>query len=374
MPHPTLPYNRAMRWLPLMLALVCTPARAAEPVEVDKAQTDALVAAVRGQALSRSEHDLLVDLGTQSDDATPLDRLWVGWALVFAERPDLGLPRVRKALAEAELGASDALRTLLFAETAGQDGLVRATLELLRRQSPEGARRLRNSIRSPEPFERAQKKARGALKGLESGVIDTPFDGGEHARRTWFVRPTSPTLDAVIWLPDGGTAEGLPAVCQDASRLREAAVLARAGHPVYLPGLRGCDTSDGTYRGAEDAGRDVAALVPRIQEREGDRPVALFGLEEGGLLGLRIADAAGVDRVAAWQPTDPGEADHLPPDVIAAHDPTLPKAPTVVVLPYPALAELLGRSSAELVPLKARDRGETALEVLAASAASPQAR
>ncbi len=371
------PYNPVMRWLPFLLLSLLLPAaaQAGDPLEVTNAETQALVDAIRDRPLSPEQHGLLVGLGAQAQDATGQDRLYVGWALVFADRPDLGIPLVRRGLAEVRLGAADALRTLLFAEAAGQDGLVRATLDLLRGTSPEGARRLERSIRQAPSFATAQQRARAALKGLESGTLEVPFEAGDARRVTWWVRPAAPTGPTVVWLPDGGRAEGLPPRCQDEQRLKEAAQLARAGHAVYLPGLRGCDGSDGTYRGSADAAKDLAALVPRVREAEGGRPVVLLGLEEGALLALRVADRAGVDRVVAWQPVDPGEADHLPLAVIEARDlAALPSVPVRVDRPYPALAALLGVEAPEWVALPRRLRGRRATELMVDSAAPAEAR
>ncbi len=360
----------------LALLLAVPVAQAGEPLEVSDEEAQALIDAIRGRGLSREQHDLLAGLAAPAGDATGEDRLYVGWALVFADRPDLGLPLVRRGLAELELGASDALRTLLFAETAGQDGLVRATLELLRRQGPEGALRLERSTRSPMPFATAQRRARGALKGLEVGELEVPFPAGGARRVVWSVRPPAPTGPSVIWLPDGGTAEGLPRTCQDDQRLREAAALARDGHAVYLPGLRGCDGSDGSYFGAEDAAKDLTALVGIVRRSEPGRELVLLGLEGGALLALRVADAVPVDRVVAWQPDDPGDPEHLPPDVVAARDVlTAPSKPVYVARPYPALAAVLGvEAPPDWLPLPRRQRAARAREVMAASAAPSPAR
>lgn len=381
MPQPMLrakePYNRAMPWLALLLLLVTTPtlAHGADAVEVDETQTRALVDSIRGRPLTVEQHDLLVSLGRDAVDALPEERLYIGWALVFAQRPDLGLPLVRAGLAELELGAANGLRTLLFAEAAGQDGVVRATLALLKRISPEGAARLAKSVRQPIGFARAQARAGRALKGLSSGELDLPFEAGDARRVVWWVSPPSPTGPAVLWLPDGGTAEGLPRACQDVTRLKEAAVLARAGHPVYLPGLRGCDGSDGTYRGSADAAKDLNALVAALRTREPGRELVLLGLESGGLLAVRVANDVEVDRVVAWQPSDPGEAQHLPLAVVEARDvATLPARPLFVALPYPALAQLMGRPVAPLETLPARERAARAAEVLAASASAHEDR
>ena len=366
-----------MPWLALLLLIATTPAlaHASEAVQVDEAQSQALVDSIRGRPLSVEQHDLLVALAHQAEDATPEDRLYIGWALVFAERPDLGLPLVRGGLSQVKLGAADGLRTLLFAEATGQDGLVRATLALLKRISPEGAERLSKSVRQPVSFAIAQARATAALKGLDSGRFEVPFEAGAARRVVWWVRPPSPTAAAVIWLPDGGTAEGLPASCQDVRRLKEAAALARAGHPVYLPGLRGCDHSDGAYLGAADAAKDLDALLPHLRAAEPAREVVLLGLESGGLLAVRVADSVAVDRVAAWQPNDPGDAQHLPLPVVEARDlVALPARPLYVALPYPALARLMDRPVAPLEVLPRAQRSARALEVLAASAASSEAR
>jgi hypothetical protein len=365
-------YNRTMRWLSLFVLLLSAPAVAADGVEVDDAQTQALVDSIRGRPLSLQQHDLLVELGEQADGATPGDRLYVGWALVFADRPDLGMPLVRRGLSEVRLDASSALRTLIFAETAGQDGLVRATLAVLKLQSPEGAQRLRNSVRKPDSFAVAQRKARGPLKGLESGEVEVPFEAGDARRLVWFVRPTEPTAATVIWLPDGGLAEGLPPTCQDAAALKEAAALARAGHSVYLPGLRGCDGSDGAYSGSADAIRDLNAMLPLVRAAEPGRDVILLGLQEGALLAVRVADSVDVDAVAAWQPSDPGDVFHLPDAVIAARDvSSRPSRRMHVALPHPALAQILGQTAVELVPLPRARRVDRALETLQAVTSAP---
>lgn len=310
-----------MRLLLALLLLLTAPASAQDPVEVDEDEGRALVRALRGRVLEGWEHDALVSLGEASvGSEDPLDRLYSGLALVCADRPELGLPLVERGLDEARLGPSDALRTLLFLEIAGQDGLVRQTVRKLKAMDPAGGARLENSVDRPLTLERARTRA-GSLTGLVVTEVAAPLgDVGE--RIGWLVEPEESTA-TVVWLPDGGRGDRAARRCQDPSRLRAAAQVARGGYRVLLPGLRGCDGSDGVYRGRADAAEDVASLLGVL----GSGPPILAGFGDGASLALAVSASVPSAGVVAIGPRDPATMTHLTRAAIAALQPDLSGLP-----------------------------------------------
>ncbi len=311
-----------MRPLPLLLALLlgsallAPAASASDGVQVDKEQIRALVDALKGRQLTRRQHDLLVELGEQAasdDDALAGDLIFSGWALVAADRPDLGYPLVKDGLAIEPLYATDALRSVLLASAAGQDGLVRGVVSLAETINSRAAKRLERSARQPWSHERASKRARRWLKGLDTGEWAMPFGDGQ--RVAWWVAPPelpSPAT-AVVLLPDGARFDGLPQECQGWRRLREASFLAREGFVVVLPALRGCDLSDGLYTGPHHARADVGATIDHLRIQLEVERVAVMGWGDAGLLALQLALAGlPADGFVALEPLDPWTLSHLP--------------------------------------------------------------
>jgi len=316
------------RTLPLILivATLVAPAAFAAPgapagLQITDDEVFALVRALKGKPIGPYEHDLLVGLGelaATSDDALPGDLIYAGWALVAADRPELGYPLLREGLGRPPLLASDALRNLLLAVDYGQDALARGIIEFSAGINEVAARRFRRSIHLPEPFDVATRKAKRPLAGLETGLIEL----GPPAQRlvSWFVapapRPEAPTV--VLLLGESPRLDGLPADCQSAARLKEAAVWAREGTIAVLPGLRGCDLSEGIYLGTDDAEADLTALVARVRDDFAPASIELHGRGLSGLLVLELADRGlPVDRFVATDPRDPRGWDHLPQATVA---------------------------------------------------------
>ncbi len=310
-----------MRLLLPLLILLAAPASAQDPVEVDSNETRALVRALRGKVLEGWEHDTLLDLGESAKGSEdPLDRLYSGLALVYADRPDLGMPLVERGLDEVRLGPSDALRALLFLEIAGQDGLVRQTVRKLKLMDPAGGARLENSVDRPLPLEVARKRA-GSLRGLQVTEVVAPL--GELGERIgWLVEPEGATK-TVVWLPAGARGDRAARRCQDPARLRAAAAVARGGYRVLLPGLRGCDGSAGVYRGRGDAAEDVAALLEVLEVAQ---PI-LVGFGDGASLALSVSSAVPSSGLIAVGPRDPASLSHLTRAAIAALQPDLSGIP-----------------------------------------------
>jgi dienelactone hydrolase len=339
---------------PLVVAvalLASPPAQAQEGLEVADDQVAALVDALKGRPLDREQHDLLVGLGElarTSPDALPGDLLYSGWALVAADRPDLGYDLVKLGLGREPLLATDALRSMMLAVALGQDGLARGIVDLAETINPRAARRLERSVKQPQPLDKASRKARRHLVDLETGAWTIPF--GEGQRVAWWVAPAeaSPSTPAVVLLPDGAALDGLPKECQSADRLRDAALWAERGLVVVLPGLRGCDGSDGLYTGAHHAAADLRATLEQLRAARAPSRVVLLGSDSAGLLALRLAGhGLDFDAYVAVRPADPTERAHLPPELLASRRPDLRLAEwpdDVVVLDaasYPALEAAL---------------------------------
>lgn len=301
----------------LALALLAgAPALAADGVQVDKEQIRALVDALKGRGLTRRQHDLLVALGDQArsdPDALAGDLLYAGWALVAADRPDLGYPLVKAGLAIEPLYATDALRSLLLASDAGQDGLIRGIVERAAGINPRAAKRLERSVDQPWSHAKASRRAKRWLKGLETGEWVMPFGDGQ--RVAWWVAPPElpePAV-AVVMLPDGASLDGLPRECQSWRRLREASQLAREGFLVVLPALRGCDSSDGLYLGAHHALKDVEATIEHLRGQVGVDRVVIMGWADAGLTTLQLAlSGLPAEGFVALEPLDPWTVSHLP--------------------------------------------------------------
>ena len=329
--------------------LVSSPALSAEGVQVDKEQIEALVDALKGRELTLRQHDLLVALGEEaSSDPDPLagDLLYTGWALVAADRPDLGYPLIKAGLAIEPLWAQDALRSVLMASTAGQDGLVRGIVDLASTINTRAAKRLERSVHLPWSHDKASRRAKRWLKGLETGEWLMPF--GEGQRVAWWVAPPElpqPAV-AVVLLPDGARLDGLPEECQGWRRLREASQLARQGFLVVLPALRGCDLSDGLYLGVDHASQDVGATIEHLRSQAPGARVVVMGWSDAGLTALLLAlGGLPADGFVALEPLDPRTLTHLPEDRLETRDVVSRVADlpidTVVLYPDPGLAHAL---------------------------------
>lgn len=337
-----------MRLFPSLLALLLGSALllpgstlAADGVQVDKEQIRALVDALKGRQLTRLQHDLLVQLGQEaraSDDALAGDLIFTGWALVAADRPDLGYPLVKDGLAIQPLYATDALRSVLRASAAGQDGLVRGVVDLAEPINSKAAKRLERSARTPWSHDKASKRAKRWLKGLETGQWAMPFGDGQ--RVAWWVAPPdlAEPAPAVVMLPDGARFDGLPQECQSWKRLREASSLARHGFVVVLPALRGCDLSDGLYTGPEHALKDVGATIEHLKSQREVPRVTVMGWGDAGLTALQLAWLGlEADGFVALEPLDPWTLTHLPPDRIQEREVAgrLGELPDDVAIFYP---------------------------------------
>ena len=332
----------------LAFALLAVPAQAADGVQVDKEQIRALVDALKGRQLTRRQHDLLVDLAGEArgSDALAGDLLYVGWALVAADRPDLGYPLVKEGLAIEPLYATDALRSVLLASSTGQDGLVRAIVDLAEGVNVRASKRLERSVHLPWSHEKASRRAKRWLKGLETGEWVLPF--GEGRLVSWWVAPpelVQPAV-AVVLLPDGARIDGLPKECQGWQRLREASELARQGFVVVLPALRGCDLSDGLYVGVDDAVEDIGVTIEHLRSQGTVERVVVMGWADAGLAALQLAlRGLPADGFVALEPLDPWTVPHLPEDRLEERGiaPRVAELPpdTVVLYPDPGLAHAL---------------------------------
>lgn len=310
-------------------------------LQITDDQIFALVQALKGKVITLEEHDLLVELGEEAagaEDALPGDLIFTGWALVFADRPELGYPLLREGLGRPPLLASDALRNLLLAEEFGQDALARGIIEFSAGINEVAAKRLRRSIYLPQEFDAAARRARRDLKGLSSGEL--VLEGAEGPLVSWFVAP-DPLPEAprvVILLADSGRLDGLPRSCQSADRLREAAGWAREGAVAILPGLRGCDLSDGLFLGSDHAEADLGLLLPRLRGDFEASSVELHGRGTAGLLVLELADRGlPADRFVATEPLDPRVWLHLPRERTASRAEALTAASR-----QPEVVEIVG--------------------------------
>ena len=153
-------------------------------------------------------------------------------------------------------------------------------------------------------------------------------------------------LPALILLPEGASPSGLPRECQSVDRLAEAASWAAAGWLTVLPGVGGCDGSDGLYRGVDDAEHDLRTLVAQLRSLPDTASVELLGTGSGGQLALLLAlRGLEVDRVVAVAPESPSTLQHLPEELragssVAQQASELP-ASVVVFEPGPELLEAL---------------------------------
>ena len=332
------------RSLPLVLAAVIAASSAfAAPagLQITDDQIYALVQALKGKVIGLEEHDLLVELGetaAASPNALPGDLIFTGWALVHADRPELGYPLLREGLGRPPLLASDALRNVLLAEQFGQDDLARGIIDFSAGINEVAAKRLRRSIHLPQELDVATKRAKGPLKGLGVGQIQ--LEGDEGALVSWFVAPeplpSSPTV--VVLLADSGRMDALPRSCQSADRLKDAAELARDGVVAVLPGLRGCDLSAGLFLGTDHAEADLALLLDRLRTDFEPAAIELHGPGTAGLLTLELADRGlAADRFVATEPLDPRVWLHLPAERVAARAEALQASAR-----HPEIVEIVG--------------------------------
>ncbi len=315
---------------PLVLALTLAsgPASAAaDGAQITADEIDALVDALKGRVLEAWQHDTLVELGeaiAADEDALPGDLIYAGWALVAADRPELGYPLVKRGLGMPPLLASDALRNVLLSDAFGQDDLTRSIIDLATSINPAAGKRLRNSVHLPLELEDAVKRARRPLKGLVYGTLEA--DDGDPRRLdrlvSWFVAPARlPERPVVIvLLPDSDRVDGLPDACQSPALLKEAAAWANDGIVAVLPGLRGCDLSEGLYLGLDDAADDLHRLVARLREDFDPNTIALRSEGVGGATVLALAGRdIGADRYIAVDPVDVRVFEHLPAERVAEY-------------------------------------------------------
>jgi hypothetical protein len=311
--------NARMLVLLVVLAAAVPRSAGAAPkgLQITDDEIFALVHALKGKPIGPFEHDLLVALGEQvttAPEALPGDLIFIGWGLVAVDRPELGYPILRDGLGRPPLLAADALRNVLLAVDYGQDSLARGIIDFASGINEAAARRLRRSIHLPQEFADATRTAKRHLKGLAVGQIELE-DVGVGRRVSWFVAP-DPLPDAprvVLLLADPIRLDGLPRDCQSARRLKEAAAFARDGAVAVLPGLRGCDFSDGVYLGTVDAEADLGALIARLRSDFEPASIELYGSGVAGLLVLELADLGlAADRFVATEPRDPRVWTHLP--------------------------------------------------------------
>jgi len=295
----------------------------AQGTQVDTLQISALVDALKGKPLSREQHDALVDLGELvdgSDEAVPGDLIYTGWALVAAERPALGYPLVKRGLGMPPLQVTDVRRSLALAVELGQDALVRSIVELATGVNAKAAERLHRSVGQPTTLGRALRQVpRSSLGGLQVEQWDDAVTDAGRRLVTWWVAPVGDTegLEAVLLVPDSGHLDRLPRDCQSGDRLALAMEVAATGRIAVLPGLRGCDFSDGLYLGVDHAAVDLAATIERV--RSDLRPSVVVAEGEGAaahlLLELQRDGRLDVDEVIAIEPLDPRSIEHLPAEL-----------------------------------------------------------
>lgn len=308
------------------LLVVGAPGSArAQGTQVDQLQISALVDALKGRPLTAEQHDALVDLGelvATSDEAIPGDLIYTGWALVAADRPALGYPLIKQGLSFQPMQVTDVRRSLALAVELGQDALGRSIVELASGVNPKTAERLARSVDQPVLLDAALRRVRrSSLRGLQVEQWDQTQADRISSLVTWWVAPIGPTegLEAVLLVPDSGNLDRLPHDCQSAARLTEAMQVAAEGRIAVLPGLRGCDFSDGLYLGVEHAAVDLAMVVERL--RVDLKPGRIVAVGEGAaahlLLELQRDGALDVDEVRATDPLDPADLVHLPEELRA---------------------------------------------------------
>lgn len=338
-------YNGFVARLLLLLLLLPSLALAQD---VDRVQADTLVQALKRRPLDRTDHDILVELGEQSAaaDAEPEARLWVGWALVRADRPDLGWPLVSRGLAESELDHDVVVRAAMLAEREGQDGLVRRIFELARAVDRTRAEQLERTLPAPSDVAVVRKGLGRRLGALELSA--TPAEAaGRPTRVLWWLRNPH-AARTVVLLPDGGSLGGLPRACQDRRAARSALAVARTGAHVVLPGLRGCDSSDGLTRGWDDLREDIEFAVEMA--RDAGLPVVVAGRGVAGRWAAQASVDGNADRYVAVDPADLALWIHLPDAVLDAH-PVPADAATLVVVGDTSELRSSGELGADLAEL-----------------------